>query len=239
MLALVAVLAVVLSNRGGGNTDQRLGAGIAATPSGTATPSTPPPPAWPSNGKLVVPVEPMGDPNASGTFTAVILPTGDVRISGGAQSSTDQFLWHVVPQSCAAVAGQTEDQISAHDIVPSYLQMGLYPAFVPAAKSHQPLTLVGYTRWEDPPGACASIPAVPDGFVASYQPASIVPNTCPVTLPSLPPFTPSAAGSSQPVDGPSMATTGTARTICGPACRWTASGTASAKKSSGGRSTTA
>ncbi len=76
--------------------------------------------------------------------------------------------------------------------------MGLYPAFVPAAKSHQPLTLVGYTRWEDPPGACASIPAVPDGFVASYQPASIVPNTCQVTLPSSPPFTPSAVGSSEP-----------------------------------------
>ena len=192
VLALVIVLAVVLSNRGGGN-DQQLGAGSAATQAGSPTPSTPAtpaaPPTWSSSGKVVVPIEPMGDSSAGGTVTAQILPSGAVRISSGVQSDSGrQYNWHVVPQSCAAVAGQTEDQIATNDIIPSFLQMGLYPAFVPAAKSHQPLTLVGYTRQGDPPMACASIPAVPDGFVATYQPASIVPNTCPVTLPTSPPF---------------------------------------------------
>ena len=203
VLALVIVLAVVLSNRGGGN-DQQLGAGSAATQAGSPTPSTPAtpaaPPTWSSSGKVVVPIEPMGDSSAGGTVTAQILPSGAVRISSGVQSDSGrQYNWHVVPQSCAAVAGQTEDQIATNDIIPSFLQMGLYPAFVPAAKSHQPLTLVGYTRQGDPPMACASIPAVPDGFVATYQPASIVPDTCPVTLPTRPPFfTPTAVTSSQP-----------------------------------------
>ena len=197
VLALVAVLAVVLSNRGSSNS-QRLAAGGVASSNATATPSTVPQTPWPSNGKIVAPVEPLGDPNASGTVTAQILPNGDVRISGGVESATDQYTWHVVPQSCAATAGQTEEQIAANDIVPAYVQMGLYPSFVPAAKSHQPLTLVAFTKRGDPPVACASIPAVPNGFNATYQPASIVPVTCPVTLPSKPAFTPSAAGSSQP-----------------------------------------
>lgn len=195
LVLLVAVLAVVLRNQQG---DDR-SVGTIGTPasSPTAGSSTPYPNTlltWPSDGLLTLGVVPAGF-IMGGTINAQILPSGDLRISYNPETARDVLIWHVVSVSCKA------RQFDGDDIVPPFVQPGGPPAVVPAEKTHQPINMVGFTQQDGGPVICASIPAVPAGFVASYARAKGVPQTCPVTLPSQPLFTPPPGQSADPAEG--------------------------------------
>jgi hypothetical protein len=193
----VTVLAIALGNQGG-NGDQRFAGSGRATPmsdpaAGLSTPHVDTLLTWPSNGSLTLRVIPAGF-IIGGTINAQILPSGNVHINYSAESARDVLIWHVVSVSCKA------RQFDGYDIVPPFVQPG-GSTVVPAEKTHQPMNMVGFTQQDNRPVICASIPAVPSGFVASYAPAEVVPHTCLVTLPSQPFFIPPAGQPADPVEG--------------------------------------
>ena len=200
---VVVVLAVLIGNRGGGDKNkQPVGAIASPTVSGannrvgTAVAAFPAP-TWSSSGALTVPIRPVNGSNLQANVDAQIMPTNDLRLITSVDNSVDIVTWHVVRQTCNEVSSMHEQELSGQDVIPSFLQYGWYYTFISADKTHQPLTLVVFKQRNGTPVGCVTIPAVPTTFTVAYQPASGVPRTCPVTVPSQPIFTPSGG---QPAD---------------------------------------
>ncbi len=196
---LVALLAVVMGNHGGDNRPAGMVASPASAPAGSGTPAASPAslaPGWSSSGKLTIPISPAGGSDLTGTVDAQILPTGDLRLRYRAATPSDAMTWHVVPENCPALTAVHELDLDGRDIIPAFLVFGGQSEFVPADKTHQPMTLLAFAQRGGSPVACAAIPAVPDSLIVVYDPAPGVPRTCPVTLPTTPRFAPRGA----PVD---------------------------------------
>ncbi|HUZ02529.1 MAG TPA: hypothetical protein VMU89_19450, partial [Thermomicrobiaceae bacterium] len=179
-------LAALLSSHGGSALP--VGAGVTPSPMAAATPATSA--SWTSTGALTIPIVLLAGAGVGGEVRAQIMPSRDLLLTVQAAGSGAQLEWHVVTSPLVPVAGQIATPDARQDVVPPFVQSGGATTLVPAAKTHQPLTLVGVELSTGLPVGRVTVPAVPEGMAITYRPAAEVPSTCPVTLPANPAFMP-------------------------------------------------
>jgi len=186
-------LAALLSSHGGSALP--VGAGVTPSPMAAATPATSA--SWTSTGALTIPIVPLAGAGVGGEVRAQIMPSRDLLLTFAVNGPASELEWHVVSGLCATALRGTATPAPSQDLVPPFLAVGGGPSpsdgpstHVPAAKTHQPLTLVAVYLQESLPVACATVPAVPMNLTLTFPPAAEVPSSCPITRPSSPPFVP-------------------------------------------------
>jgi hypothetical protein len=196
LVLLVAGLALALGNRSRPGQPAAIIGGLATPPAATGSPTSGGE-GWTSSGALTIPLVPTNGSNVGGTVNTQIMPGGDLRISINLTTPTDPLVWRTfTPAYCSLTPDGRVGEPEMHAVIPSFIQSGY--AFVPAAKTHQTITLSGARLSDGQPVACATIPMVPTNLTVTYAAASDVPATCPVTLPGTTLFTPPGVSPNSP-----------------------------------------